>query len=143
MSIGENIKKYRKQAELTQKELAEKANLSESAIKYYESNRRNPKLETLDKIGDALGISINYLTSKEEKKALITEEIQETKQLLEQLMETPSDEEYEMILKLVNHYNDNFYNNEFDINKFDKNQMRSLKIALNGIIRASLRDCIK
>lgn len=143
MSIGENIKKYRKQAELTQKELAEKANLSESAIKYYESNRRNPKLETLDKIGDALGISINYLTSKEEKKSLITEEIQETKQLLEQLMETPSDEEYEIILKLVKHYNDNFYNNEFDINKFDKNQMRSLKIALHGIIRASLRDCIK
>ena len=56
--VGENIKKYRNKLKLTQKQLAKKASLSESAIKYYESNRRNPKLETLTKIADALDIDI-------------------------------------------------------------------------------------
>ncbi|NMF06589.1 helix-turn-helix domain-containing protein [Clostridium beijerinckii] len=61
MSIGENIKKYRTTLGLTQKQLAEKCSLSESAIKYYESNRRNPKIETLTKIADTLKISLQLL----------------------------------------------------------------------------------
>lgn len=66
MPIGENIKKYRNNLELTQKQLAEKASLSESAIKYYESNRRNPKFDTIKKIAAALGVPINNLLSSED-----------------------------------------------------------------------------
>lgn len=58
MSIGENIKLYRTKLGLTQKQLAENCSLSESAIKYYESNRRKPKIETLGKIADALDIDL-------------------------------------------------------------------------------------
>lgn len=143
MSIGTNIKKYRKQVGLTQKELAEKAKLSESAIKYYESNRRNPKLETLDKIGIALGVSINDLVNIEEKKILINGEVEETKQLFEHLKETCSDEEAEMILKLVKYYNNKYYNNEYDLNKFDDNHIQLLKLTLHFTIQTSLKDCIK
>lgn len=63
MSIGENIKLYRNKLGLTQKQLAENCSLSESAIKYYENNRRNPKIETLNKIADTLGVSTNDLVN--------------------------------------------------------------------------------
>lgn len=143
MSVGDNIKKYRKNIGITQKELAEKSKLSESAIKYYESNRRNPKLETLEKIGDVLGVSINDLTNKEEKEKIINEYKKEKDKLIEQLKEVASDEEKEIIINLVNYYNKKFYNNEYDIDKFDDEHIQDLKMMLHGIIKASLRDCIK
>lgn len=54
MTIGENIKETRKQANLTQKQLAEKLNVSQAMIAQYESGERNPKFETLAKIAAAL-----------------------------------------------------------------------------------------
>ena len=56
MSIGENIKNARKKAGLTQKELAEKMGSTQSG-------KRNPKLETLNKIAGALEIPVSLLTS--------------------------------------------------------------------------------
>ena len=62
MSIGNNIKKIRCQLRMTQKELSEKCSISESAIRYYENNKRNPKIETLAKIAKALNVNIDTLT---------------------------------------------------------------------------------
>lgn len=64
MPVGENIKMYRNNLGLTQKQLAEKCSISESAIKYYESNRRNPKIETLNKIADVLQVSLDDLIER-------------------------------------------------------------------------------
>ena len=61
MSIGDNIKNYRNNLNFTQKQLSEKSGVSESAIKYYESNRRNAKIETLTKIAEALGVDVSVL----------------------------------------------------------------------------------
>lgn len=60
--IGENIKRIRKEKELTQKELAEKCNLATITIRQYESGKREPKYETLSKIANALNVSILDLT---------------------------------------------------------------------------------
>lgn len=54
--LGENIKKYRKKKGLTQKQLGESIGLSTVAIKNYENNQREPKLDIIDKIATALGI---------------------------------------------------------------------------------------
>lgn len=61
MSIGENIKRLRYSQGLTQKGLAEKTGLAEITIKQYESNKRNPKIETLRSIANVLGVSIAEL----------------------------------------------------------------------------------
>lgn len=61
MNTGERIKKARKNAKMTQKELGEKCGINEANIRKYESNRQNPKNETLGRIADALGIPITDL----------------------------------------------------------------------------------
>lgn len=59
MNIGERIKDYRKKAGLSQKELGKKLNVSQQHIAQYENGKRTPKLDTIQKIADALSIPIN------------------------------------------------------------------------------------
>lgn len=61
MTIGENIKKYRKINNITQKDLAEKLNVTIRTIQNYESNNREPKIDTLKSIASILNISLNEL----------------------------------------------------------------------------------
>lgn len=61
MAISENIKKYRKKAGITQRELAEKCNCATGTIQQYELGKRQPRLEQLQKISDALEISLSNL----------------------------------------------------------------------------------
>lgn len=58
MTVGERIKAARKQAGLTQKELAERLGLSFQAIAQWENNLRKPKLETLRKFAAALSVDV-------------------------------------------------------------------------------------
>lgn len=66
MNVGENIKKYRKNSNLTQKQLAEKIGVTVVTIQNYENSRREPNLITLNKIADALGATINDLLNDTE-----------------------------------------------------------------------------
>lgn len=61
MTIGEKIKLARKRAGLTQKELGEKLNVSQSAIGQFESDKSNPNLKTIRKIAEALDIPLSEL----------------------------------------------------------------------------------
>ena len=56
MTIGEKIKKARTDAKMTQKELAEKCGMADSAIRKYESGKVTPKLDTIAKIARAMGL---------------------------------------------------------------------------------------
>ena len=67
MNIGENIKYIRKSKGLTQRELAEKIGVTDSAITRYEKGDREPNIETLNKIATALEVTINDLIKNEEK----------------------------------------------------------------------------
>lgn len=58
MTVGENIKKIRKQKGLTQKKLGELCGMNEVQIRQYELGKANPKIETVDKIASALGVNI-------------------------------------------------------------------------------------
>ena len=53
MDIGEKIKKIRKESGITQKQLAQKLGVSQAAIVQFESEKSNPKIDTLKKIADA------------------------------------------------------------------------------------------
>ena len=61
MSIGENIKKARKQAGLTQKELGQRLGVKQQTIAMYENNQTNIKYTTAEKIAKALNVPIESI----------------------------------------------------------------------------------
>lgn len=65
MTVGELLKKTRLDAGMTQKELAEKCGMADSAIRKYESGKVVPKIGTLQKLADALGVSLSELYPRE------------------------------------------------------------------------------
>lgn len=75
MNIGENIKKYRKALNISQKDLAKKLNMPISTLANYENNHREPNIETLNKIAVVLGVTINDLVGS--KKTLTQQLIEE------------------------------------------------------------------
>lgn len=61
ISIGKRIKQRREQMGLTQEELANKANISRSALANYESGVREPRGAILVRLAEALETSSDYL----------------------------------------------------------------------------------
>ena len=61
MSVGENIRRYRKSRGMTQAQLAEAVGLTEGAVRHYESGICAVKPELLESIAAALGVSVNAL----------------------------------------------------------------------------------
>lgn len=61
MTVAENLKRIRIEKGLTQKKLAELCGISEGMIRQYELGLRNPKIETLKKLANALDTDIYIL----------------------------------------------------------------------------------
>lgn len=61
MTTAERIKTARKEAGITQDELASKMYVTHHCISMWERGLRQPKYETLSRIADALGINVNRL----------------------------------------------------------------------------------
>ena len=57
-NLARTIKKYRKARKLTMEQLSEKSGINLSTLKKYETYNRNPKLEQLSKIAEALEVSV-------------------------------------------------------------------------------------
>lgn len=64
MSIGKNIKKCRLDQGLSQRELAERLNTSQQMVAAYENDKRNPKIETISKIANALNVQLDQIVSR-------------------------------------------------------------------------------
>lgn len=61
--VGNNIKKYRTEKDLTLKEIGEKVGLTEATVQKYESgNIKKIDVEMLKKLSDALGVLPENLT---------------------------------------------------------------------------------
>ena len=65
MISGQKLKKLRLLRDLTQKELAIKAGLTDAAIRNYELGNRSPTKEQMQKIAQALECDISALTDHE------------------------------------------------------------------------------
>ncbi|WP_195277047.1 helix-turn-helix domain-containing protein [Anaerotruncus rubiinfantis] len=61
MTTGQLIKAARRNAGLTQKELGEKLDVTYQTLAQWENDLRNPKYETLQRIADALDVTVEYL----------------------------------------------------------------------------------
>jgi len=55
--VGRNFARLRKASDLTQEQVAERANLSQQYISDLENGKRNPTVETLFDIAQAFGVS--------------------------------------------------------------------------------------
>lgn len=59
--IGLRLKTVRKEAGLTQQQLAKRLGIPYQSIGQWERGIRNPKIETLQAIANAIGVSLDYL----------------------------------------------------------------------------------
>lgn len=61
LSVGDQIRKYRKEKGLTQLELGQAINKSESTIRKYESNSVQPPISIIHMLAGILGVSSEFL----------------------------------------------------------------------------------
>ncbi len=69
--FGDKIRKIREKKKVTMKEVAEKAEVSESMMSQIERNKVSPAIETLLRIADVLDIDLEYLFSDYKKKQMV------------------------------------------------------------------------
>lgn len=67
IDVGKMIAKIRTDRGYSQRQLADKLNLSKQAISNYETGKREPDYVTLEAIADALNVPVTMLISPEEQ----------------------------------------------------------------------------
>ena len=67
MDFGNRLKELRKQAGLTQQQLANQIGLSKTVISYYELHTRTPSPEIIIKLAAVFHVSSDYLLGIEKK----------------------------------------------------------------------------
>ncbi|WP_053818168.1 helix-turn-helix domain-containing protein [Clostridium sporogenes] len=65
MTIGDNIKKYRKMNKLTQKEFSRKIGKSERMVQKYENNETNPPLSVISNIAQLFNVKTSDIINGE------------------------------------------------------------------------------
>lgn len=88
MTIGDRIKAAREKAQMTQSELGNRIGVSGVAIMRYEKNQRQPRLEQLQRIADALGIQPWELSEDVHDITEIATALAEYKGILKAILET-------------------------------------------------------
>lgn len=68
MGFSERLKESRKQAHLTQVDIAEKLGISQPAYASWERGTKKPTQENLVKIAQVLNVSVDYLVGNSEEK---------------------------------------------------------------------------
>lgn len=98
--ISEKIKSLRLARGLTQQQLADKLNINRTTISNYENGNREPRLNELTAIADALGVSIDFFG------AVAKDEVFELLQRAREVFENPTvekekkDELYKELMRL-------------------------------------------
>lgn len=77
-----NLKKYRKEKGITQIRLSIEAEVTQETISAYESGKAMPSAETLIKMADFLGVSIDFLLDRTDNPIMNTVENNEDNELL-------------------------------------------------------------
>ena len=68
------LRELRKNCGLTMKELGAEIGVAESTISQYETGKRQPDYETLLKLGEFFGVSVDFLLTGDESKKAPTQE---------------------------------------------------------------------
>lgn len=70
LNIGQRITQLRKQQNLSQEELAKKANVSRTIVGNYERNANTPSIEVLIKLARIFNVSVDYIVGEGEISSL-------------------------------------------------------------------------
>ena len=70
MDFGKKLKELRLQANLTQKQLAERVGVTKSVISFYELQERSPSPDVLVKLSEIFHVSTDYLLGLERKNVI-------------------------------------------------------------------------
>lgn len=69
--VGENIKRFREEKNISQSEIAEKLSVTRQAVSNWETGKTEPDIDTLHKIADILGVSIEELIYGERREMTV------------------------------------------------------------------------
>ena len=98
MSFGENLKKLRKRANLSQTELAKLLEINQYNISFWEIGRSEPNIEQLIKLSNILNVPTDYLLGKD---VILTSSEEEFQTVTNHFMQ---DIEDEMLTELISLY---------------------------------------
>ena len=103
--VGKNIQKARKERKKTQKELAELIGVATGTIQQYELGKRQPNLETLEKIANVLNTGIINLLGYNPYAKVVSNDL---------MSKLTIDEQIEFLLKLsrnsdIGHYDEDAF----------------------------------
>lgn len=161
IKVGNNIKKLRKEKNISQKDMAKRLNMPSSTYSNYENNNREPNAKTLKKIAEILNVStsdlldINYYNNETSEKYL-SDDI-DTIQVIENLIKlcefkidfnklsSSKDTELESSLKLaiknntipltyISNGHDNLDLTNAEFIKFTDKILRFVKFEVNQLI---------
>lgn len=96
--LGDKIKELRKSKRINQMTLSKYLNVSKGAIGMWETNKREPDIQTIKQIANYFNVSLDYLLENESKE---TNKKNQEKIKSESNYEITSEQNYEKILKLV------------------------------------------
>lgn len=81
--LGKNLKYYRLKNNMTMKELAEKIGVTNMAISNYESGKRTPDMQILNKLAEVLNIKImDFMSVRDENLKFVHREFRKTSTLI-------------------------------------------------------------
>ena len=160
IKVGNNIKRIRKQKNISQKDMAKKLNMPYSTYSNYENNNREPNAATLRKIADILNVDISDLLNinsqeNESSEKYLSDDIN-TIQVIEDLIKlcefninfnklSSDDSELESSLKLaiknntipltyISNGHDNLDLTNAEFMKFTDKILRFVKFEVNELI---------
>ncbi|MDH7578510.1 MAG: helix-turn-helix domain-containing protein [Bacillota bacterium] len=133
MEIGKRIKALREEKDLTQEELAERIQISRSALANYESGLREPKGDILKRFAKALDTTTDYLLGEtddprprpitniqqEPKPSLKTKRLYDSIARAQDLPEENIDQITEALEALIKHYKEKHKDKEHREKKRD------------------------
>nr|WP_228480545.1 helix-turn-helix transcriptional regulator [Staphylococcus aureus] len=130
MNIGDNIKKIRKEKNITQSELAKSLEISQSYLSDLENNRKNLGINTVEKIAKKLNVTIGYLTSGNKMLGDLTEKEEEEEffKLNKKMTETKNKRErllkenlFNLLKKDLSIIELQYFNNFYNFYELEKN----------------------
>lgn len=89
--LGKRLKGLRTQKKLTQKQLAEKINVTHVSISGYESGNRSPDTDTLQKLADFFQVTTDYLLGRDINKLLNKNEDKDEEEFLKWMNDPTTD----------------------------------------------------